>query len=227
MAETVHAEIEIELIADHSDEDASSLDSDSDSEEEDKVTVPKADPDVAMDVDDGEPPTEDEDEEVTMISKGAKADGEEEDEDISPDPFSRKATRAPPVASTSRTTSTASTVSSASPTRSPPGSSLDKDFPYKAKTRPRFLVRDATQDAIGPLVLGDGYQVPAAINRFLRDYQRDGVKFFFNQYTQRRGGILGDDMGLGKTIQVRGCACVSVQSKGSNYRYRSLRSSQP
>ncbi len=29
---------------------------------------------------------------------------------------------------------------------------------------------------------------------YLRDYQRDGVRFLFRQYAQKQGGILGDDM---------------------------------
>ncbi|WOO76804.1 DNA excision repair protein ERCC-6-like 2 [Vanrija pseudolonga] len=44
--------------------------------------------------------------------------------------------------------------------------------------------------------------VPASINRFLRDYQREGAQFMYNKYKQGVGGILGDDMGLGKTVQV-------------------------
>lgn len=36
--------------------------------------------------------------------------------------------------------------------------------------------------------------VPATINKHLRDYQRDGVRFLFRQYADKRGGILGDDM---------------------------------
>lgn len=36
--------------------------------------------------------------------------------------------------------------------------------------------------------------VPSSINMYLRDYQRDGVTFFFRQYAQNQGGILGDDM---------------------------------
>jgi len=47
-----------------------------------------------------------------------------------------------------------------------------------------------------------GIMVPAAINTYLREYQRDGVQFFWNQYQKGLGGLLGDDMGLGKTIQV-------------------------
>lgn len=38
--------------------------------------------------------------------------------------------------------------------------------------------------------------MPAAINTYLRDYQRDGVKFMYRQYKEGRGGLLGDDMGL-------------------------------
>ncbi|KAJ2911902.1 hypothetical protein MD484_g8516, partial [Candolleomyces efflorescens] len=45
-------------------------------------------------------------------------------------------------------------------------------------------------------------KVPAAINTYIRPYQRDGVDFFYKQYNDNRGGLLGDDMGLGKTIQV-------------------------
>ena len=40
------------------------------------------------------------------------------------------------------------------------------------------------------------------INRYLRDYQRDGVCFLFKHFIENTGAILGDDMGLGKTIQV-------------------------
>ncbi|KAF8183787.1 P-loop containing nucleoside triphosphate hydrolase protein [Mycena galopus ATCC 62051] len=69
--------------------------------------------------------------------------------------------------------------------------------------RPGFPL-NATQSLLGPLVLDakQGIQVPAAINTYLRDYQRDGVKFFWERYNEGRGGLLGDDMGLGKTIQV-------------------------
>ena len=46
-------------------------------------------------------------------------------------------------------------------------------------------------------------QIPGPINQFLRDYQRDGVQFLYDQYRRRVGGLLCDDMGLGKTVQVR------------------------
>lgn len=42
--------------------------------------------------------------------------------------------------------------------------------------------------------------VPAAINTYLRDYQREGVQFFWDLYEKERGGLLGDDMGLVRRI---------------------------
>ncbi len=40
-------------------------------------------------------------------------------------------------------------------------------------------------------------EVPASINRYLREYQREGVRFLLRQYARQQGGILADDMGLG------------------------------
>jgi hypothetical protein len=59
-----------------------------------------------------------------------------------------------------------------------------------------------------PLLLEDvpsglRLQVPGSVNRSLRAYQREGVRFLFKLYAQRMGGVLSDDMGLGKTLQVR------------------------
>ncbi|KAG9311072.1 P-loop containing nucleoside triphosphate hydrolase protein [Chiua virens] len=70
--------------------------------------------------------------------------------------------------------------------------------------RPAFPLRE-DQKYLGPLVLNreKGIMIPAAINTYLREYQREGVRFFWDLYNQGRGGVLGDDMGLvGKTIQV-------------------------
>ena len=39
-------------------------------------------------------------------------------------------------------------------------------------------------------------QVPVHINGFLREYQRDGVRFFYKLFKEGHGGVLGDDMGL-------------------------------
>ncbi|GAB4813149.1 hypothetical protein N2152v2_000195 [Parachlorella kessleri] len=57
--------------------------------------------------------------------------------------------------------------------------------------------------------------VPATINRYLRGYQRDGVRFLYRQYCRGTGGILADDMGLGKTVQ---CVafCAAVLGKAGN-----------
>ena len=48
----------------------------------------------------------------------------------------------------------------------------------------------------------DNFQIPATMNRYLRDYQREGAQFMYNRFREGGGGILGDDMGLGKTVQV-------------------------
>ncbi|EDR09438.1 RAD26-like SNF2 family DNA-dependent ATPase [Laccaria bicolor S238N-H82] len=71
----------------------------------------------------------------------------------------------------------------------------------RLKPRPGFPLAPK-QNILGPLILDreESVKVPAAINTYLREYQRDGVKFFWRQYKEGRGGLLGDDMGL--TIQV-------------------------
>ncbi|KAG1842570.1 hypothetical protein C8R48DRAFT_37945 [Suillus tomentosus] len=54
------------------------------------------------------------------------------------------------------------------------------------------------QSPLGPMILdrAEGIMVPASINTYLREYQREGVRFFWELYKQGRGGLLGDDMGL-------------------------------
>lgn len=56
-----------------------------------------------------------------------------------------------------------------------------------------------------PLELSDADEdrVPYTINRYLRAYQQEGIRFIYNNYIRSRGCILGDDMGLGKTVQVQ------------------------
>ena len=61
--------------------------------------------------------------------------------------------------------------------------------------RPAFVI-PPERKGVRPMVLEPGYIVPWKINTFLRDYQRVGVRFFFECYKERRGGLLGDDMGL-------------------------------
>ncbi|XP_006455871.1 hypothetical protein AGABI2DRAFT_76351 [Agaricus bisporus var. bisporus H97] len=63
------------------------------------------------------------------------------------------------------------------------------------KPRPGFPLAPGQQRQ-EPLVLDEKTktEVPASINTYLRDYQREGVTFFWNQYQAGRGGLLGDDM---------------------------------
>ncbi|PWN51254.1 hypothetical protein IE53DRAFT_328772 [Violaceomyces palustris] len=80
-------------------------------------------------------------------------------------------------------------------------------------SRPPFLATEEQRRA-GALWLDQGVQVPASINIFLRDYQRQGIRFFYQRYKENRGGLLGDDMGLGKTIQVIGFLAAIMGKKG-------------
>jgi hypothetical protein len=43
-------------------------------------------------------------------------------------------------------------------------------------------------------------QVPASINRYLKDYQKEGVRFLYSAVNQGLGAILGDDMGESKVV---------------------------
>ncbi|CAM9574492.1 unnamed protein product [Scytosiphon promiscuus] len=52
-----------------------------------------------------------------------------------------------------------------------------------------------------PFALEGGESINPSINRYLRDYQREGVRWLHAKYRAGQGGILGDDMGLGKTVQ--------------------------
>ena len=48
----------------------------------------------------------------------------------------------------------------------------------------------------------DGYKLPGDIYPSLFEYQKTGVQWLHELYTQQVGGIIGDEMGLGKTIQM-------------------------
>ncbi|TMS03462.1 DNA excision repair protein ERCC-6-like 2 [Larimichthys crocea] len=85
-----------------------------------------------------------------------------------------------------------------------------------------------------PLELSDvnGDRVPYTINRYLRDYQREGIRFIYNNYMRSRGCILGDDMGLGKTVQVIGFLAAVLHKTGTwedikNNRPQFLQSQMP
>ena len=47
-----------------------------------------------------------------------------------------------------------------------------------------------------------GFRIPGDIYPSLFDYQKTGVQWLWELYSQQAGGIVGDEMGLGKTIQV-------------------------
>jgi len=49
-----------------------------------------------------------------------------------------------------------------------------------------------------------GFKLPGDIYPYLFDYQKTGVQWLWELYSQQVGGIIGDEMGLGKTIQVIG-----------------------
>jgi len=51
-------------------------------------------------------------------------------------------------------------------------------------------------------VFEGGYKIPGDIYPSLFDYQKTGVQWLWELYSQQVGGIVGDEMGLGKTIQV-------------------------
>ncbi|QPG76519.1 hypothetical protein FOA43_003908 [Brettanomyces nanus] len=51
-------------------------------------------------------------------------------------------------------------------------------------------------------ILNDEFHVPGDIYPALFDYQKTGVQWLWELYSQRTGGIVGDEMGLGKTVQV-------------------------
>lgn len=51
-------------------------------------------------------------------------------------------------------------------------------------------------------VFDNGYRIPGDIYPSLFDYQKTGVQWLWELYSQQVGGIVGDEMGLGKTIQV-------------------------
>ena len=47
-----------------------------------------------------------------------------------------------------------------------------------------------------------GYRIPGDVFPSLFDYQKTGVRWLWELYSQKVGGIVGDEMGLGKTIQI-------------------------
>ncbi|KAH3666410.1 hypothetical protein WICMUC_005678 [Wickerhamomyces mucosus] len=50
--------------------------------------------------------------------------------------------------------------------------------------------------------LNNEFKIPGDIYPSLFDYQKTGVQWLFELYSQKHGGIVSDEMGLGKTIQI-------------------------
>ncbi|XP_063043760.1 DNA excision repair protein ERCC-6-like 2 [Engraulis encrasicolus] len=72
----------------------------------------------------------------------------------------------------------------------------------RAREKPLFHLSHTPPGASVSYALSKYLQIPYTINRYLRDYQREGAQFLFDNYMKSRGCVLGDDMGLGKTVQV-------------------------
>ena len=57
-----------------------------------------------------------------------------------------------------------------------------------------------------------GYRIPGDIYPSLFDYQKTGVQWLWELYSQQVGGIVGDEMGLGKTIQVNSFLTIHIET---------------
>ncbi|NXX84879.1 ER6L2 protein, partial [Urocolius indicus] len=82
--------------------------------------------------------------------------------------------------------------------------------------RPYFPGRNLPSPAVAFKLSDKGDFIPYTINRYLRDYQREGAQFLYGHYANKRGCILGDDMGLGKTIQVISFLAAVLHKKGTH-----------
>lgn len=92
---------------------------------------------------------------------------------------------------------------------------MQSSLNHLTEEKPVFPISVTDLSLSVPLELNDvdGDSVPYTINRYLRDYQREGVRFIYKNYRRSRGCILGDDMGLGKTVQVKSTAAAKLFSK--------------
>ncbi|XP_063505780.1 DNA excision repair protein ERCC-6-like 2 isoform X6 [Pongo pygmaeus] len=68
--------------------------------------------------------------------------------------------------------------------------------------KPYFPNRKFPSSSVAFKLSDDGDSIPYTINRYLRNYQREGTRFLYEHYIHGGGCILGDDMGLGKTVQM-------------------------
>ena len=72
------------------------------------------------------------------------------------------------------------------------------DEPLVEKDMEWHLPHPAVSDA----VVEESFRIPGDIYPSLFDYQKTGVRWLWELYSQKVGGIVGDEMGLGKTIQI-------------------------
>ncbi|XP_070315606.1 DNA excision repair protein ERCC-6-like 2 isoform X6 [Odocoileus virginianus] len=81
--------------------------------------------------------------------------------------------------------------------------------------KPYFPDRKFPSSAVPFQLSENGDSIPYTINRYLRDYQREGAQFLHGHFIRGRGCILGDDMGLGKTVQVISFLAAVLGKKGT------------
>nr|XP_045228808.1 DNA excision repair protein ERCC-6-like 2 isoform X3 [Macaca fascicularis] len=81
--------------------------------------------------------------------------------------------------------------------------------------KPYFPNRKFPSSSVAFKLSDDGDSIPYTVNRYLRDYQREGAQFLYGHYIHGRGCILGDDMGLGKTVQVISFLAAVLHKKGT------------
>ncbi|NWU42216.1 ER6L2 protein, partial [Hylia prasina] len=81
--------------------------------------------------------------------------------------------------------------------------------------KPYFPNQNLPSPAVTFKLSDNGDFIPYTINRYLRDYQREGAQFLYKHYANKRGCILGDDMGLGKTVQVISFLAAVLHKKGT------------
>ncbi|XP_065802852.1 DNA excision repair protein ERCC-6-like 2 isoform X2 [Muntiacus reevesi] len=82
--------------------------------------------------------------------------------------------------------------------------------------KPYFPDRKFPSSAVPFQLSENGDSIPYTINRYLRDYQREGAQFLHGHFIRGRGCILGDDMGLGKTVQVISFLAAVLGKKGTH-----------
>lgn len=76
--------------------------------------------------------------------------------------------------------------------------SLSEEEGYSMETDDHFrsIIKDVEE------INTSAYQVPAELDKIMRDYQKDGFRWLSALKEHHFGALLADEMGLGKTIQV-------------------------